>query len=223
MSEAKPYRVEVVINAPRAEAWRALTEPERVRRWFGWDYEGLDDEIRLIFADGARPVPPGLIELDGGQRIELESDGSRVTVRAIMPGPLGDADWDDIYDGVEEGWRAFFEQLRFVLETRPEGDRRTVYLAGTAPAADAVALAERLAPGRVWHDSRYQRMLVSGGHLVVVHATAPLAAPAPVPLSVTVSTYGLDDLAVKALAAEWAGHWTAVAPDGTVTTSAGAI
>jgi hypothetical protein len=162
--------------------------------------------------------------MGAGQRIELEPDGDRVVVRAVMPGPLGDADWEDIYDELEEGWRAFFEQLRFVLETRPKGARRTVHLAGTASAPEVAALAERLAPGSVWHESRFQRMLASAdGHLVVVHATAPLAVAGPVPLSVTVSTYGLDDQAFAALVGEWTGHWEPVAAERTVTTAPAAV
>ena len=30
-------------------AWRHLREPELIRRWFGWDYEGLGHEIDVIF------------------------------------------------------------------------------------------------------------------------------------------------------------------------------
>ena len=30
-------------------AWRHLREPELIRRWFGWDYDGLGHEIDVIF------------------------------------------------------------------------------------------------------------------------------------------------------------------------------
>ena len=55
MSMDKPFRVEVSVDAPRDVVWRTLTEPEQIRHWFGWDYDGLDDEIELIFVE-ARPV-----------------------------------------------------------------------------------------------------------------------------------------------------------------------
>ena len=54
MTEQKPFRVEVVVDAPREAVWRALTEPERLARWFGWDYDGLEGEIKYIFVDHAR-------------------------------------------------------------------------------------------------------------------------------------------------------------------------
>ena len=67
MSMDKPFRVEVTVDAPRDEVWRALTEPERIKHWFGWEYDGLDDEVQLIFVDHATHFPP--------ERIELPADG----------------------------------------------------------------------------------------------------------------------------------------------------
>ena len=57
MSMDKPFRVEVTVDAPRDTVWRALTEPEQIRHWFGWDYDGLEDEIRLIFVEHASLIP----------------------------------------------------------------------------------------------------------------------------------------------------------------------
>ena len=56
MSMDKPFRVEVIVDAPRDAVWRALTEPEQIRHWFGWDYDGLEDEIRVIFVEHATLV-----------------------------------------------------------------------------------------------------------------------------------------------------------------------
>jgi uncharacterized protein YndB with AHSA1/START domain len=49
-----PVIAEVEVAAPADAVWRALREPAEIRRWFGWDYEGLDEEIRQIFVDGAK-------------------------------------------------------------------------------------------------------------------------------------------------------------------------
>ena len=59
MSMDKPYRVEVTVDAPRDEVWRELTEPEQIKHWFGWQYDGLDDEIKWICrARQAHPARP---------------------------------------------------------------------------------------------------------------------------------------------------------------------
>lgn len=217
--QCKPYRVEVTISAARDGVWRAMTDPEQIRQWFGWDYEGLDGEIRHIFADHVVLDPPARMSFEDGSFIELVADGERTIVRAVLPGPLDEARWDEIYDGIEEGWRSFLEQLRFLLEIRPQGRRRTVYLTGTATGPDALALAGT--DGQSWHTSRYQRMSIdAAGHLVGVAAQAPLDSDSIGPVAVTISTYGLDDAAFTALRDTWARRWSAVT-DARVTTDAG--
>ena len=88
MPEAKPFRVEVEIRTPQIEVWRALTEPDQVGRWFGWDYAGLDGEIELMFVANARHEPPDRILMFEGEdqsAIEVEADGAHTIVRAVYP------------------------------------------------------------------------------------------------------------------------------------------
>jgi hypothetical protein len=221
MTEQKPYRVETTVDGTVDEVWHHLTVPDRVREWFGWDYAGIDGEIRQIFVDEADLDPPRRITFPDGSYLELEADGPRTVIRAVLPGPLDEARWDEIYDGMEEGWRTFFEQLRFLLTTRPAGKRRTIYLTGEiAPAA----LVKLLPNTGVWHDSRYQRMAVDpDGHLIGLAAQQPLTGAgmsddqAGGPASVTVTSYGLDDEAFAALRERWSGRWSAVAKNAEVT------
>jgi hypothetical protein len=228
MTEPKPFRVEVVVRAPRDTVWRALTDTEQIRQWFGWDYEGLDGEITFIFVEHSTPHPPDLIQGDNGQRIEIDAGAGSdagatgpVVVRAVLPGSLDDAAWEDIYDGMEEGWRAFFEQLRFWLERRPSGRRRTIYLTGRARPEHVLAA---MPEGEDWHQSRYQRMSVDAdGHLLGVGAQQPLTAHDPGPISLTVTTYGLDDTAFAAAREVWAARWRAIVADPEVTTEAGTV
>jgi uncharacterized protein YndB with AHSA1/START domain len=212
MRAPRPFRVETLVHAPPDAVRRALTEPGRIRQWFGWDHVGLDDEIRLTFVEQARRLGPDGIVLGDGQRVELRSDGSRRTVvRAVMPGSLDDAEWEDLYDDAEEGWRTFFEQLRFHLEFRPTGRRRTVRLSGTAAARRALAVIEAVEPKEVWHESRHQRMIVDrDGHLAVIASRLPLDEAGAAPLTVTVSTYGLRDAAFARVRREWAARWAEI-------------
>ena len=220
MGELKPFRIETLINAPLETVWRALTEPDRARDWFGWDHDGLEAEIRYILVDHAELFPPERIGLAVGQEIQLVADGDhRTVVRAVLPGSLDDAEWEDLYDAIEEGWRTFLEQLRFLLERQPGGGRRTVYLSGSATGKEVLAAVEALGGTEVWHESRYQKMIVApDGGLVGVGAQQPLDAAEAGPVSVTVGSYGLDDAGFDELRERWAERWRTVARDPQVTT-----
>jgi uncharacterized protein YndB with AHSA1/START domain len=216
MSE-KSFRVEVGVHAPRELVWRALTEPDEIRRWFGWDYDGLDEEIRFIFIDHARDEPPDRIVLDDGttavHTFELESDGPRTLVRVARAG--SDAGADD-FDMIEEGWRTFLEQLRHQLERHAGEERRTIRLDGEADPGEVIRAVEAAlgGEGECWRAGRYQWLLATPRHgdgLVSVSANEPLDTAGRTGVGVTVVTYGLDDEAFDATRREWEERWSALA------------
>ncbi|SCL53645.1 SRPBCC family protein [Micromonospora peucetia] len=203
----RTIQVETAVSAPAERVWRALTEPEQIRQWFGWEHEGLADEIRFIFVDHAVPAPPDRIGLAGGQELQLASEGDRTVLRAVLP-PSADA--EPGWDAIVEGWRAFFEQLRFLLERAPAGRRSTVHLTGSATGAQVLAVLDAAGPTRRWHDSPRQRIVVDAeGRLLVVAAGAPLADGAASTVSLTVSAYGLDEAGLDLLHRDWAARWRA--------------
>lgn len=216
MTEQKPFRVETSVEAPQEAVWRALTTPEQLRDWFGWDYSGIEAETEMIFGPGfGQPVAERL-QFDNSWWIDVVADGSRTIVRAVAPGPLADTEWDDVFDAVEEGWRVFLEQLRYLLEIRPTGRRRTIYLTGETTGAD---LLDAAGPGETRLVDRYHRIAVNDdGHLVAAEATLSVEATEPGPVSIVVSTFGLDDDAFAAVRDQWAERWRAVAKDPEVTT-----
>ena len=219
MTEQKPFRVEVVVDAPREAVWRALTEPERLARWFGWDYDGLEGEIRYIFVDHARQEPPGLIVLDDGQEnqtIELVEEGPRTRVICVRPGSLEGADRDDLYEDMREGWITFFNQLRHSVERHPDVDRRTIYLTGEAVPAELVDELGREQTGPIWHAGRFQHVVAAGGEgdlLVGIHAKQPIDSSEAGGVSLTVTSYGLDEGAFDALRQRWEAWWAGLARD----------
>jgi uncharacterized protein YndB with AHSA1/START domain len=128
-----PVIVEVVIAAPVETVWRALRDPAEIRRWFGWDHEGLDEEIRFIFAEHSTADDEAHV-LDGGDggRIALEPQGDRTVVRVTRAAPAGG--WEGVYDEINEGWLTFIQQLRFYLERHPGQERRTEHVATSGEA-----------------------------------------------------------------------------------------
>src|SRR4051812_35200743 len=113
----KPYDVEITVAADRDTVWDAVTQPPMLRQWFGWDYDGLDAEIKHIFVAEATLIAPGRMGWADGSYLEVTGDDACSTVRAVREGP---APRDpDAFDAIEEGWRAFLVQLRFWLTERP--------------------------------------------------------------------------------------------------------
>jgi uncharacterized protein YndB with AHSA1/START domain len=223
MPEAKPFRVEVEIRTPHIEVWRALTEPDQVKRWFGWDYAGLDDEVELMFVANARHEPPGRILMFEGEdqsAIEVEAAGAHTIVRAVHPASLEYVESDDAYDQIEEGWRTFLLQLRDYLERHPGKRRRTIRLTSEAkPIAVLAAVA-----GEVEGESRRASPHLSvtttdsyGHGLVVVDSSEPLDSAGTGRVNVTITTYRLDDRDFARLRQRWQAILNELAKDVEVT------
>jgi hypothetical protein len=208
----KPYAVEVAVAAGRDEVWDAVTQTNAVRQWFGWDYDGLDAEIQQIFIDQAVLLAPERMGWADGSYLEVTGDDDRAVVRAVREGPVPDN--PDHYDAIEEGWRAFLVQLRFLLDRRPGGRRRTLYLTGETTGRQALSLAdgqwEKVGRRLAW-------TVDEDGFLIVVSGRIPLDAPAAARMEVTVSTYGLDDAAFETRREEWTKRWAPMAAYADVT------
>ena len=177
-----PVIVEVTIAAPAADVWRALRDPDQIRRWHGWDYEGIEDEIRQIYFDESRASENDRTLETGAGRFELEPLTDTTTrVRLTRAAPAGEDDWHGIYDEINEGWLSFTQQLRFYLERHRDEERRTLHVERRVPVPE----------GEPWFSSEHQTAVLLGdyGLLTVAHGRT------------IVSTYGLDDEAFDRLAA----------------------
>jgi uncharacterized protein YndB with AHSA1/START domain len=210
----KPYEVEISMPAGRDEVWASVTQPAVLRQWFGWDYDGLDTEIKQIFVDEATLWAPERMGWADGSFLQVTGDDESAVVRVNREGagPSG----PERFDAIEEGWRAFLTQLRFLLDRRPAGRRRTVYLTGETTAGEALALAEgeweRFGPRVAW-------TVTDDGHLIVVATRALLDAPDASRTEVTVSTFGLTDTSFTTLRKEWSNRWSAIAANARTTTA----
>lgn len=213
-------RIEVTIAAPIDVVWSALRDKDKIRHWHGWEAEGLDDEIDLIYFTHMTEDGYTLGAQDGDQiRLEPTEDGTRVTLtrapRGVSP------EWDAYYDDITEGWTTFLHQLRFAVERQPGNPRRTVFLNGHNKAgrdlAQELGLTRETAqlPGEdvkpeLWYRADHQLGVVvntwGNGLLVVGYSGPTEAKPDGVAMAI-LSTYDLTDDQLADLTTRWQKWW----------------
>ncbi len=129
----RKFEQTISIAASREQVWQALTEANRIRQWFGWDWEDFDAEIDMIFVKAvANADAPRRLELnnwvDETDFFELTENGEETVVRLVHSGMMEEDDsWDDIYDDIYQGWLQFLRQLKHMLEFHSAGARKTIH------------------------------------------------------------------------------------------------
>jgi len=222
MSEDPP-KIVVTVAAPVDTVWDALRDKDKIRHWHGWEADGLDDEIDLIYfnhmTEDAAARTLGVQE--GDQiRLEPDGDGTRVTLTRAPRGV--NPDWDAYYDDITEGWTTFLHQLRFAVERQPGAPRRTVFLSGhnknnrslvddLGLGDSRVTLVGEDVEAEVWYRSAHQlgvALNVWGDGLLVVSSIGPTEAKPDGVAMAILSTYGLSDSTMDDLTTRWRTWWT---------------
>jgi hypothetical protein len=159
-------------------------------------------------------VAPERMTWADGSYFEVTGDDTSSVVRAVREGPV--PDYPDAFDAIEEGWKSFLVQLRHLLEQRPEGVRRTLYLTGETTGRQVLELVEG-----DWHrvGKRVAWVVDPQGFLVVVSGNVPLDEPEAAGMQIVVSTFGLDDEAFAVCRDDWAKRWAPVADGASLTTA----
>lgn len=129
-SENSTPQLSLTIEAPMSTVWSALRKKEKLAQWFGWNYEGLDAEINDIYFTNVREeretdTTQRSLTVNGGDTFILISQGDNTELQLVRP-PLNGTAEDTYYDTITEGWISFVEQLRFMLECKPNDMRRTI-------------------------------------------------------------------------------------------------
>lgn len=232
--DARP-RIEVTIAAPVDVVWDALRSKDRIRHWMGWDYDGLDGEIDLIFfTETVEDASARTLTLHGGDEVRLESRGEDTRV-TLTRAPRGDnPDWDAYYGDVTEGWITFLQQLKFAVERHAGAVRRTLSFVGGNENAvhliDALNLADIAAGtqfrmnllgedvrGEMWFRSDHQLGItvdVWGDGLLIVSSADPTPGKPSGAAMAILSTYDLDDTRLADLDSRWRPWWTDRFPGG---------
>jgi hypothetical protein len=227
---SEPPRIEVTIAAPVHEVWAALRDREQIRNWHGWEYEGIDKEIDLIyFQPLAEDERAHTLSVQNGDVFQLEPDGEGTRVRLTRAARGDDPYWDAYYEEMTEGWIVFVHQLRFFMERQRGVRRRTLFFSGGAGAGsvagelgigglagrpDGTAFTAELVgeqvKGEVWCTATHQLGVTldawGNGLLIVAHVRPTEAKPAGAAMAV-LSTYGLDDAALNELRGRWQQWW----------------
>ena len=155
---------EIEIRVPVEDAWRALTDPDELARWFaeeasiepreggayqiGWEEGAVGRRRIAVWEPGRRlrlvgePSPDGQLPLDEPlvEDWVLEQRGGSTVVRLVESGFPDTGHWNGVYDSMELGWGLFFRGLRHYLERHRGRARVSRYF--TARTARA--------PERVW-------------------------------------------------------------------------
>ncbi len=228
----EPVVIEITLPAPVREVWQAFRDPALIRRWFGWDYDGLEDEIRMIFVDGTVASEADRTLHIGGHLFVLDDQGPQTVVRVTRAAPVDPndgMDWDAFHDDVDEGWLSFLQQLRFVLARHPDEVRTTIYRNGETLGSPPLPAAELLGldgvgdagrytvitavgdvlSGEVWFRSERQLGLTvdEWGDGLLLVAQSPSLRPPHGAASVFLCTYGLEPAALADLESRWSAWW----------------
>lgn len=224
---------DVAIAAPADAVWDAIRDPAKIANWFGWGAETLTEEIDFIFVEHAEADEAARVLHFGGMpdRFEVEVRGEASVLRLVRAMPA-DAVWEDGYDDIVEGWISFVQQLRLAMDLHDLGERRTIFLEGTAkpgerPPIAALGLADAAAtaPGAsvsvtlstgehvdalAWHRSPYQFGLTvpqwGNGLLIATDKSVTGGAPDGRGM-VILTTYGLSDASFDEIEARWKRWW----------------
>ncbi|HEV7649203.1 MAG TPA: hypothetical protein VGP26_13680 [Actinophytocola sp.] len=225
MTDSAP-RIEVTVAATVDTVWHALRDKETIRNWHGWDYDGLDDEIDLIyFTEIEENADARTLDVQGGDVIRLADMGDTTHV-TLTRAPRGTSpEWDAYYAEITEGWITFLHQLKFAVERQPRATRHTLFFAGTnesardvvaelglpdGPTVDTSLVGEHV-KGEVWFRAEHQHGITVdawGDGLLVVSATGPADDKPEGAAMAILSTYGLDVARLAEIRERWTPWWT---------------
>lgn len=105
--------VDLEITVPAERVWQALRDRAEIRKWFGWEHDGIEAEIEQIFFAGATADDEHhVLDTGDGVYVLTAIDDTRTSVRVARTTAATGPD-----DEIDAGWIRFTGQLRTYLET----------------------------------------------------------------------------------------------------------
>ncbi len=169
-ASARRFEIELELAAPREEVWRAIATAEGLSSWFSaeaevepyvggrmaWDWgEAYHWPLTIdVWEPGKRLVARHDSAVDdnsdaaGGKlplfvEFILEGDGGQTVLRLVHSGFGAEADFDEEYDGISQGWPVELQSLKLYLECH-RGERRQLAWARVSTSLSPVEAMKRL-------------------------------------------------------------------------------
>jgi uncharacterized protein YndB with AHSA1/START domain len=157
-TRAIEHRVEIAAT-PDA-VWRALTEADQLASWFPLDARvtpGVGGSIWVSWAGAAtyesrisvwepsrrlqlvENIPdPGVAQpVSVAQDFYIEGKGGTTVLRFVHSGFSPDAQWDEMFEMMDSGWRYFMFNLKHYVEHHAPTRRRMVFVRAPVPRASS--------------------------------------------------------------------------------------
>jgi uncharacterized protein YndB with AHSA1/START domain len=135
MSDTRTIELSFTIPVDRDAVWAALTESDRLSRWFAPDCRvvpGPEGSIFVSWGPGMEAEskirawePNEHLRIDFGENPQtkqllsvdyhLEGKGGTTVLRLVHSGFSADAEWDEEFESHLRGWRLFLHNLRHDL------------------------------------------------------------------------------------------------------------
>ncbi len=178
----KRLEMEVEIDAPVPEVWRALTEGNGLKNWFALDARvtpGVGGKLFISWGPGFEmetPItawePEKRLQTKGMVLVDytLEARGGKTVLRLVQSMFTTGADWEnEFYDSTSFGWKFFFAGLRWWLEKHRGQDRMVAWPRVKAAMSRDEAYRLLTAPGSLFEENAAERL--HDGTAYSLHAT----------------------------------------------------